>query len=169
MGQAVFPTQQDLDWFELASAASAWLPVLVLLALASQRTCLQCDVADAYTAYFPSVALLAAMLDSYVDMSEDAAEGRHNYLEDYRNGETAMQRICEVAQRSVREIQTLRQGHRHRVILASMIAMYLSSDNTRTPELYATTKSIANAGGLLTQLLLPVLRAWRIANAQRTT
>jgi tetraprenyl-beta-curcumene synthase len=163
------PNEQDLDWFELASAASAWLTVLVLLALASQQAYLECDGADVYAAYFPWVALTAATLDSYVDMSEDAAEDRHNCMEDYRNGETALQRICELAQRSVRETQTLHQGHRHTVILASMIAMYLSKDSARTRELRATTKSIACAGGSLTQLLLPVLRAWRIANAQRTT
>lgn len=157
----------DLAWFELAAAASAWLTVFVLLALASKPSCLEHDVADACAAYFPWVALTAASLDSYVDMVEDAAENRHNCMEDYLTGETATQRLREVAHRAVHETQTLRHGHRHAVILASMIAMYLSKDSARTPELRATSKSIAQASGPLTQLLTPILRAWRVASSQR--
>jgi len=165
----LFPDEHELDWFELASAASAWLTVLVLLALASNPMCLEHHGIDAYAAYFPWVALTAATLDSYVDMAEDTTEGRHNCMDDYLTSKTATQRICELAQRSAHEAQALHHGHRHAVILASMIALYLSKDSARTPELRATTRSIARAGGPLTRLLLPVLRAWRIANAQRTT
>jgi tetraprenyl-beta-curcumene synthase len=163
------PEEQELDWFELASAASAWLAVHVLLALAAKTGCRDRHGSDAYAAYFPWVALTAATLDSYVDMAEDAAEGRHNCMNDYLTSETAARRICEVAQRSTREAKTLHDGHRHAVILASMIAMYLSRDSARIHELRASSKSIAHASGSLTRLLVPVLRAWRIATAQRAT
>lgn len=163
------PEEQELDWFELASAASAWLAVHVLLALAAKTGCRERHGSGAYAAYFPWVALTAAMLDSYVDMAEDAADRRHNCMNDYLTSETAAHRICEVAQRSTRETKTLHDGHRHTVIFSSMIAMYLSRDSARIPELRASSKRIAHAGGLLTRLLVPVLRAWRIATAQRAT
>jgi tetraprenyl-beta-curcumene synthase len=163
------PEEQELEWFELGSAASAWLTVHVLLALASKTECRERHGSDADAAYFPWVALTAATLDSYVDMAEDAAEGRHNCMNDYLTNDTAARRICEVVQRSLRETQALQDGHRHVVILASMIAMYLSRDSVRIQELRASTKSIAQAGGSLTRLLVPVLRAWRIATSQRAT
>jgi hypothetical protein len=49
-----------------------------------------------------------------------------------------------------------------------MIAMYLSEDSARTPELQTTTQSLIVAGGSLTRLLLPILRAWRLVYAQRS-
>ncbi len=48
-----------------------------------------------------------------------------------------------------------------------MIAMYLSKDSARTPELRASTAALLRAGGSLTRVLLPVLRLWRIAFAQQ--
>lgn len=161
--------EQELDWFELASAASAWLAVHVLLALASNTECREDQGSDAYAAYFPWVALTAATLDSYVDVAEDAAEGRHNCVNDYLTSEAAARRICEVTQRATRATKTLHDGPRHAVILASMIAMYLSRDSARIHELRTSSKSIAHAGGPLTRLLVPVLRAWRTATAQRDT
>ena len=50
-----------------------------------------------------------------------------------------------------------------------MVAMYLSKDSARTPEMTQPTRQIAKAGGALTNALLPVLRLWRIAYGQRST
>lgn len=161
--------EQELDWFELAGAASAWLAVLALLALAAQSACPSRHGTDAYSVYFPWIALTATTLDSYADKLEDATTGSSSYIAHYPTCETAIRRICEVARRSTRETQALPHGHRHAVILASMIAMYLSRDSARVPELRASTRSIARAGGPLTRLLVPVLRAWRIVTAQRAT
>jgi hypothetical protein len=49
-----------------------------------------------------------------------------------------------------------------------MIAMYLSKDTARTPQLRAGTKTFIKAGGTLTRLLLPILRVWRAAYHQRS-
>jgi tetraprenyl-beta-curcumene synthase len=58
--------------------------------------------------------------------------------------------------------------HRDAVIVASMIAMYLSKDSARTPELDDYTRLLARAGGSLTRLLMPVLRTWRALYGQRS-
>jgi tetraprenyl-beta-curcumene synthase len=160
---------RSLDWFELAGAASAWLSVLALLALGAQPACSEHHAAKVCAAYFPWVALTATMMDSYADMHEDAAAGTDSYVAYYPTPHLAIRRAQELARRAACETQALPDGPRHAVILASMIAMYLSKDSARTPELRATSRSIARAGGPLTLLLLPALRAWRIANSQRAT
>jgi hypothetical protein len=49
-----------------------------------------------------------------------------------------------------------------------MVAMYLSRDSAYTPELRASTRTLVDAGGSLTKLLLPILRTWRIAYGLRS-
>jgi hypothetical protein len=46
--------------------------------------------------------------------------------------------------------------------------LYLTKDSAHTPAMRATTASLVRAGGSLTRLLLPILRLWRIAYAQRS-
>jgi tetraprenyl-beta-curcumene synthase len=108
------------------------------------------------------------MLDSYVDQFEDAASGNHSYISHYGDGDAAVRRLCEIVDRTAREACGLRNGHRHTVIVACMVAMYLSKDSAYTPELRASTRTLVAAGGSLTKVLLPVLRAWRIAYGLRS-
>ena len=109
------------------------------------------------------------MLDSYVDQVEDAANGAHRYVAHYATDAHARERVRNLIARSVAETRRLRDGHRHAVIAACMIAMYLSKDSARTPEMRENTASIARAGGSLTCALLPVLRLWRFTFARNTS
>ncbi len=108
------------------------------------------------------------MLDSYVDQVEDEANGDHSYIAHYASPAIAAQRLREIVERAARESRGLPNGHRHAVIAACMIAMYLSRDSARTPAMRATTGKLIDAGGSLTRVLLPILRLWRIAYAQRS-
>jgi tetraprenyl-beta-curcumene synthase len=163
-----FPGEREASWFELSGAASASLTPHVLLALAAEPECEESDIAGACAAYFPWISLVTAMLDSYVDQHEDRALDAHSYIAHYPSPEIAAGRVYSLIRRSVQEVRCLRNGHRHAVIVASMVAMYLSKDSARTPAMRATTRSLASAGGSLTRLLLPILRLWRIAYAQRS-
>ncbi len=53
------------------------------------------------------------------------------------------------------------------MIVACMVAMYLSKDSAHTEVMRTTTRGLVRAGGSLTRLLLPILRLWRIAYAQQ--
>jgi tetraprenyl-beta-curcumene synthase len=156
------------SWFELTSAVSASLTVHALLALASEAPCRESDVRAVYAAYFPWISATSTMLDSYVDQSEDAASDSHVYVGHYGGTDCARSGVERLILRSVGGARTLRNPHRHSVIVACMMAMYLSKDSARTPEMRATTASLVRAGGPLTGLLVPVLRLWRIAYGQQS-
>jgi tetraprenyl-beta-curcumene synthase len=162
-----FSPTHPLSWFELSSAASASLTVLAFLALASQRTCSESDVQRTCAAYCPWISGAATMLDSFVDQAEDEVNGDHRYVAHYASEAVAKERVDRLVMRSAAEARRLRNGHRHAVIAACMIAMYLSKDSARTPHMRRSTASIVRAGGSLTRVLLPVLRLWRIAFAQQ--
>jgi tetraprenyl-beta-curcumene synthase len=164
-----YPHVHDVHWFELTGAASASLVVHVMLTLAADPAATERDALEAYDAYFPWVSLATVMLDSYVDQAEDAASGNHSYIAHYTSHEAAMERLLTTIVRAADGVLGLRNGHRHAVIFACMIAMYLSKDSARTPEMEASTRSLALAGGSLTQLLVPILRIWRIRYSQQSS
>lgn len=163
-----FPSEQEATWFELTGAASASLTIHALLALAAEPACADKEIEQARRAYFLWISAATTMLDSYVNRAQDAASGDHSYVAHYPSPELGAQRIHQLVEGSLREARALKDGERHAVIAACMVAMYLSKDSARTRATRETTRSLANAGGALTRLLLPILRLWRIAYAQRS-
>lgn len=162
-----YPGERQATWWELSGAASAPLTIHALLALAAEPHCSATEISGVYAAYCPWVSATTTMLDSYVDQPEDINSGDHRYVAHYRDSESAECSIRRLVETSVAQVCSLRNGHRHAVVAAAMIAMYLSKDTARTPLLRTGTGTFVRAGGTLTRLLLPILRAWRIAYAQR--
>jgi tetraprenyl-beta-curcumene synthase len=163
-----YPGENRASWWEISGAASTPLTIHALLALAAEPACSEAEIARTHAAYFPWLSATNTMLDSYVDQVEDIENGDHSYIEHYPDPESAVRSIRALVRTSALETCSLRNGHRHAVIAAAMIAMYLSKDTAGTPQLRAGRDSFVHAGGSLTRLLLPVLRAWRIAYAQRS-
>jgi hypothetical protein len=157
----------ELEWFELTAVESAPLVIHPLLALAASPRARARDVGAIRAAYFPWVSLATVMLDSYVDQAEDAVNGNHSYIAHYPTPTAAVERLHGTIERAVSGALTLPDGHRHAVVVACMVAMYLSKDSASTPELHATTRSLIDAGGSLTRVLVPVLRLWRIRHRQQ--
>jgi tetraprenyl-beta-curcumene synthase len=155
-----------LVWYELAGSASAWISVLALLALASEPGRGRQEASDTYSAYF-WVCLTATVLDSYVDEMEDVDKGDHSYFGYYPSTEDGVRRGGEIVERAAEEARALRDGHRHMVIVACMVALYLSKDTALKPEVAGARRNLLYAGGPLTVLLGPVLRMWRAAYALR--
>lgn len=166
--RAEFADERELSWWELTAAASSTLGVHALLAQAADPAFADDDVREVDAAYMPWVCAASTMLDSYVDQAIDVAGNGHSYVAHYPCPGVAARRVCDLVRRSMCEARGLHGGARHALIIAGMTAMYLSADEARTPAMRATTNSFLEAGGSLTRLLLPVLRLWRIANAQRS-
>jgi tetraprenyl-beta-curcumene synthase len=163
-----FPPGQDVQWFELAAAAGANIAIYALLALAAESACDEGEIARVYRAYFPWAGALATMLDSYVDEIEDLTAGEQRYVAYYPSSELATRRMVQLLRRCLYEVGDLRNSKRHTLLMGCMVAMYLSKDSARTRDTRDTTKRLINAGGSLTKILRPILRAWRIANRQRS-
>jgi tetraprenyl-beta-curcumene synthase len=166
--QNEYPGEQHGSWWELSGAASAPLAILALLALAAEPACTQREIARTHAVYFPSLTAATTMLDSYVDQLEDIDNGDHSYIAHYPDPESAERGITTLVRASLQEAQTLSNGHRHAVIAAAMIAMYLSKDTARSAQLRDGTSDFIRAGGTLTRVLLPILRAWRAIYKQAT-
>jgi tetraprenyl-beta-curcumene synthase len=159
---------EDAAWFELSGAASASMVVHALLVLAAKTDASEKEIAATYAVYWPWISLATTMLDSYVDRAEDVVSGNHSYISHYPSQDCAVRRLCECIARSAREALQLPNGHRHAVIVGSMVAMYLSKDSARAPGMRYSTNRLIRAGGSLCRLLHPILRLWRIAYSQRS-
>jgi tetraprenyl-beta-curcumene synthase len=164
-----FPAGHEATWFELTGAASASLTIHVLLALAAEAACAEVDLVRAQRAYFPWISAATTMLDSFVDQLEDAANGDHSYVAHYPTPASALPPIRTLLARSFGEARALADAEHHILIVACMVAMYLSKNSARSRPLRAGTESLVCAGGSLTRVLLPILRLWRVLYAQRST
>lgn len=156
-----------LPWWELSGAASAGLTIFALLALAADDTTTAALLARTRSVYFPWTSVAATMLDSYVDRAEDEATGDHSYVAHYLTSKLAIERIGQLVHRSIRDSRMLPNGEAHTLIVACMVAMYLTKDAARSSAMRAHTAQIARSGGSLTRRLIPVLRLWRLAYSQR--
>jgi tetraprenyl-beta-curcumene synthase len=160
-----FAPAGDATWFEQTAGGASALSIIVLLALAADPRTTRRDVDAALAVYSPWVAALSMMLDSWVDQADDRASGHVSFVGYYGCTDAAVQRVALLIDRSLRELATLRDGERHVLITAAMIAMFLSRD-VNGPELRAGTQTLVTAGGPLTRVLVPILRSWRLANGQ---
>ena len=113
-----FPQGHEASWFELSAAASTDLTIFALLALASEPTCSDSEITQTRRAYFPWTSTLAAMLDSYVDQAEDAANGDHSYIAHYPTPELATHNVCLIVRRCLREARALKNGEKHILIVS---------------------------------------------------
>jgi tetraprenyl-beta-curcumene synthase len=148
--------------WELVGGASALLTAMVVLALAADEGTTPDDLLQAADAYV-WVASAAALLDSYIDRPIDVSSGSHNWFDYYPTDGHATRRAAELLQGAMCQISALRNAERHVVIVASMAALWLSSDTARRTDMRAATAAMAHSGGGTTRLLIPVLRAWRVA------
>jgi tetraprenyl-beta-curcumene synthase len=157
-----------LAWYESTAAASAWLTILALLALAADPARSKREAQATYDAYLPWVSLAGTMLDSYSDLDEDRMAGAHSYLDHYPSVDIAVDRLAALTTRALEETTALPDGERHVVLVSCMIAMYLSKQSTREPDWRSTTIALARHAGPLPRALTPVLRFWRILYGQQS-
>ena len=141
------PPDGPLYWWEIAAAAGSSLPVLALMASASEPELSKRSVAAIEDAYFPWIASLNTLLDSLVDQNEDSTPGQNMLLAHYLTSTYAAQRICAIAERATREARLLPHGSCHAVILAAMIAFYLSNPGAQAPQAVAASQLIVGAMG----------------------
>jgi hypothetical protein len=154
----------QIMWDFLDSASES---AFALLALASDPDVADEDVASVHRIYWPWACILATLLDSYVDTAEDAAVGDHSCIAYYPNRDVALERIAEIVRRSLANAAAAPDGERHVVVIACMVAMYLSKDTAHVDGARLRTRALLARSGLLPRVLLPLLRLWRLCYGQR--
>jgi tetraprenyl-beta-curcumene synthase len=167
--EANFSAQADLRWYELAAAGSGWITTHTQLALAAEPVVTPKESDMTFDAYFPWCTLSLTMLDSYADLAEDELRGHHSYFGHYGNVEEGVDRLCASIEQAASSLLSLPDGERHGLMLACMIALYLSKDSVRTPAMRSKTQRIIRAGGKLSWAIVPIARVWRVCNSQRST
>ena len=152
---------EDVSWFELAAAASSSLAIHALLVAAADPRTTAATVDAIHQTYFPWVCALSTLLDSLVDETEDAVSGNVSFIAHYASRAQAQERLREVAQRSTQLARRLPSGGQHAVIVAGMVAMYLSNDAAWTRAARPTTIAVLHASSAVALPLLCLMRVMR--------
>jgi tetraprenyl-beta-curcumene synthase len=148
------PEGTELRWWETAAAAGSSLGVFVLIAAAADPHLKAHEVAAIDEAYFPWIGGLHSLLDNLIDKREDEAAG-HRSLVEYYGPQRAAQRMSWLAERAERTARELPHGRRHTVILAAMIANYLSTPEAQSAPLAPVSEAVlATTGPLAAPTLL---------------
>jgi tetraprenyl-beta-curcumene synthase len=150
-----------LQWWELAAAAGSSLAIHALIAAASHPGLRGADADAIEAAYVPWIGGLHTLLDSLVDMQEDASGGHHSFVAHYGSAAETAARMGVLAERSVELATRLDDGDRHLLIVAAMSSYYLSAPEARLPYACEATGTILAVLGTPGRLAMKVFRLRR--------
>jgi tetraprenyl-beta-curcumene synthase len=148
-------------WWELAAGAGSSVAIHALLASGAdgRTTPGEAELIDA--AYFPPIGALTVLLDDLTDRDDDLSTGQHNYLGYCDGPEQAANRIGLLADRAGAATTALRDGPRHRAILAGVAAFYLSSPANRRGYAEPIRERLLDSLGPTVRPLIAALRLRR--------
>jgi len=121
------------------------------------------DAIDAL--YWPWAEALHILLDSLIDRAEDRATEQPNLLDHYASQGEMTERLGLLAAQTAE--RALDVAPHHRLILAGMVALYLSDEQAWTAFARPATERILEATGTFAKPALLVLRARRLAPKAR--
>jgi tetraprenyl-beta-curcumene synthase len=148
-------------WWELAAGGISCLNIHAVLASTAHPRSSPQDAARVDAAYFPSVCSLSALLDSLADYHVDACTGNHSFIAYYRDEEHAAERLAAIAVEAGSMIASLRHSPRHRIILAGIVAYYLSSPSVWEGFPAAAAERLMGRVGTLGALMCAVMKTRR--------
>lgn len=160
-GAAVTPSGCGLRWWESAGAAGSSLGIYALIAAAAERGLSPSDVAAVEHAYFPWIGALNSLLDSVIDVAEDAAIGQHSLFAGYAARSEAKARMGMIARRSREAALALPHGIDHLVVIAGMCGMYLSAPEASRAAVRDVREAVLSEVGPLAKLALSVFAVRR--------
>ncbi|HZZ64174.1 MAG TPA: DUF2600 family protein [Candidatus Baltobacteraceae bacterium] len=115
---------RDLSWWEFGAACGSQFHVYAPLYAAF---CSEFDqIGKAYEAYFPALAALHVLLDSFIDQAEDAAHGELNWVTCYASNAQFIERVRELAGQARERFSDLRMPRAHVFTLRTMSLFYLT-------------------------------------------
>ncbi len=151
----------ELNWWEIGAACGSSLAIFAHLAAATDPTLTPYEVAMVDTLYWPWAEALHILLDSLIDRDEDRATEQPNLLDHYSTREEMTDRLGLLAsETTVRVLDVLPY---HRLILAGMVALYLSDEQAWTAFAEPAAKRILAATGTLANPAMLLFSARRLA------
>jgi tetraprenyl-beta-curcumene synthase len=118
-------TFRDIAWYEFACAAGSQFQVYVPLFLLFARGDKQV-LERGYNAYFPAVAALHVLLDSFIDQAEDREHGELNFVDCYKSFDAMEMRVKFLAAAAHEAFGHLPVPYQHRFLLRVMALFYLT-------------------------------------------
>jgi tetraprenyl-beta-curcumene synthase len=121
------PRCPGYEWWEIAAGGISCLNIHAVVACAADPGLDPCDVQMVEAAYFPSICSLSALLDSLADFHNDAESGNHSFVAHYCDGDHAAARMSAIFGEAQDRTSALPNSSRHKVVLAGIVAYYISS------------------------------------------
>ena len=155
------PAAIGLYWWETLGAAGSSLVIYALLAAAADPLLDRAHVRSIERLYFPWAGALHGLLDSLVDLEQDAGSGDHSHVAHYRSAEEAADRLGAIAARTFELAAVLPSGRYHAVILAGMSGYYLATPQASVPIARGAARRVIAEIGPLAQPALLVIELRR--------
>ncbi len=155
----------QLNWWEIGAACGSSLAILAQLAAATDPALTPSKVDAIDALYWPWAEALHILLDSLIDRAEDRATGQPNLLDHYASQGEMTERLGLLATQTAE--RALDVAPHHRLILAGMVALYLSDEQAWTAFARPATERILEATGTFAKPALLILRARRLAPKTR--
>jgi tetraprenyl-beta-curcumene synthase len=118
-------------WWELVAAGISCLALHALFAAAARTTTLA-EAERIDNAYYPPICAISALLDSLVDLGDDARGTNHSFVGHYPTASLTSERFAAITHEAQELSRVLRNHRRHAVILAGIASFYLSAPGART-------------------------------------
>jgi tetraprenyl-beta-curcumene synthase len=155
-------------WWELAAAGVSSLAIHAQLASAADPANTPEDAILLDAAYFPSICALSTLLDSLADYYRDAGTANHSFIARYRDVDHAAERLVAIGAEAADRIKPLRNSRAHAIILAGIVAYYLSSPSVEKGFPAAAAERLTRYIGPLAQPMRAAMRARRRMQTRST-
>jgi tetraprenyl-beta-curcumene synthase len=140
------PPGTGLWWWEVSAACASSLTALALLSAAAEPTLTARAVATIEHTYHPWVGALHTLLDSLVDWHEDELADQPSLLDHYSSLTERMQMLVRCSRK---RHAILPYSHRHAVLLAGMVGVYLAASQARPDRTAKVIESVHHEMGWL--------------------
>lgn len=151
----------DLNWWEVGAACGSSLAIFAHIAAATDPALTSCEVDAIEALYWPWAEALHILLDSLIDRTEDRETHQPNLLDHYTSQAEMAERLGLLASKTVKRAHEV--APHHRLILAGMVALYLSDEQAWIASARPASELILAATGTLAKPALLLLGARRFA------
>lgn len=116
----------EYTWWEFASACGSQLQVYILFFIALGDEAGGCSLRQAYDAYFPALAAIHVLLDSFIDQREDREHNELSLINCYDDAATMLDRMKTLKNCCDERFAQMQDPARNRFVLQVMSLFYLT-------------------------------------------